>query len=175
MAWREGLAFSMGFPQGPLCSARPSPTLRSPSDRTLVWLPLFTLFLWEIMYYFPTPPHPLLGISNTEDISRLVLGNHLSPGVFTEVTSPRPLPPLSTTWAADATDASPRRPWSPHFCARSCQHLRPHAWGRALATQQAGRKCLGTNSPWEQPSTADCWKLVGEHPSSITQWQNILE
>lgn len=58
MAWREGLAFSMGFPQGPLCSARPSPTLRSPSDRTLVWLPLFTLFLWEIMYYFPTPPPP---------------------------------------------------------------------------------------------------------------------
>lgn len=82
-------------------------------------------------------------------------------------------PSPSTTWAADATNASPTPPCIPCFCACSCQHLRPHARGLSLATQQAGSAralILPGSSP--QLMTAGSWWMntLAPSPYGRTFW-----
>lgn len=163
----EVLHSPWGGPGPPLASLatgfQPRPTFRSPSDMTLVWLSLFMLLLREIAHY--SPPPPLLGVLNTEDLSRpvwetvSVLVSLLRPQVCV-------LFPPSNHMGSRRYRGLTLSPRVPHFCAHSCQHPRPHAWGLSLATQQAA-SARGLILPGSRPRlmTAGSWWINTPAPS----------
>ena len=121
------------------------------------------LLLSEIAHY--SPPPPLLGVLNTEDLSRPVwetvsiLVSLLRPQVCV-------LFPPSNHMGSRPYRCLTLSPCVPHFCAHSCQHPCPHAWGLSLATQQAA-SARGLILPGSRPRlmTAGSWWVNTPAPS----------